>query len=219
MGVILDLDGTLINSLNFHAKYIKRALDKIGIGKSIPYSFVRSNIRVSFSAFCRILSKKYGIKIDEKLMKEIIETKDKMISKDEIEKIQFFKNAKELIDFLKEKRVKMCIASSINNFELRLIRKKLKLNEIGIPIINSKQFKYEKPNPYIINESIRRYNMNPKRTCYIGDSIMDYAATKNAGIKFIGVYNNELSKKGLFFRNLTDLYKYFKSNYQLYYDS
>ncbi len=219
MGVIFDLDGTLIDSISMHAKYLKMALDKFEFGNRIPYSFVKKNIRVSFSAFCKILSSYYKIKIDENLMRDIIKIKDEIMVKEGIKNLRMFSYSRETIKFLLKKKVNVCIASSINSFELKLVYRKIKLDKLGVDIINSNNFKLEKPNPYILNESINRYKMNIKNTCYVGDSVTDAITAKRAGISFIGVYNKELSNKGLFFRNMKEVYNYFNKNYYLYYDS
>ncbi len=51
----------------------------------------------------------------------------------------------------------------------------------------------QKPNPYILHETIKKLNSNPKNTYYIGDAVTDIMAAKNAGVISVAVLTGHLN--------------------------
>lgn len=48
-----------------------------------------------------------------------------------------------------------------------------------------------KPNPYLINEAIKYFNLDKEEFIYIGDNVTDYLAASSIPIKFIGLAEEE----------------------------
>ncbi|MDP8012833.1 MAG: HAD family hydrolase [Nanoarchaeota archaeon] len=218
MGVIFDLDGTILDSTEVHAKYVWLALQKLPEGKKITYEYVRENVRSPFIMFCNNAEKRYGIKINDEIRRKILNEKDRLFRKNQAKGIHLFPGALRIIRFLQRKGVKVCIVSSINDAELRVIKKKIDLNKVGIKIINAKKPWQEKPNPYTLKLAMKRLKMLPKRTVYIGDSEYDSIASKRAGINFIGVYNKRLKNSTLFFNDLNSAGEYLYKSYKKFLD-
>jgi HAD superfamily hydrolase (TIGR01549 family) len=213
MAIIFDLDGTLINSFDIHIRLMKKSIDEI-IGKDvIPLYLIKSYIRFPSKQMLSTLSKQLKIKITPVQMKNIIELKDKMFDKTQIRKIKFYPKAKDLLLLLKNKNAKFCIATSMNTEELGKVEPWIKLKGF-CEIINSPALKHEKPDPYILKKAIKSLNSKKSETFYVGDAETDYEASKNAGIKFIGVNNPKLVDLGdMYFKDVKTLYTFIKTNY------
>ncbi len=219
MGIIFDLDGTLINSLGVHRDSVKRGFDTV-LGKNrVTASFVAENIRYPFSMLIKNL-RRNGIEITDKDAMLVLSTADRYMTLKKIsEGVKFFRGAKEVISLIRSTGINYCIATSMDDAEVKNTIRALSLSSLGTMIINSKNRRREKPDPYLLNIAIRETGMNRAHTCYIGDSKFDFLAARRAKIGFLGVFNRrELSGKGQFFGNLTTLRKYIEKNAGLFFD-
>ncbi|MCL4399092.1 HAD family hydrolase [Candidatus Parvarchaeota archaeon] len=218
MGVIFDLDGTLIDSLSLHARLLKKGLDSVLGQDIVEYNTVEKFICYPTSFFFRILRTKYGIDISSKKTAEIMQIKDDAFRRRDIEKVKVFPYVRDTFKFLKSKNVKLCIATSMNTRALKKFSPILKLRSLSKVIINSPSFFYEKPNPYILNKAIRELKMDRAKTAYVGDSPADREAASNAGISFIGVFNSALAGHGRFFEDFNGLLSYLRETYKDFLD-
>lgn len=206
MGVIFDLDGTLINSINVHAKAMKKAMDTV-LGKdTVPIGFVRANIRYPSSILFKRLKSVLGSKLNKHKIKRIMLIRDAHLTEHNIKKIKFFNGVSDLLEILSRNGITHCIATSMNTRELKKFIPALNLYSIAKTIVNSPHLRYEKPNPYILDRAVKICRMKRAHTYYIGDSPYDYLAAKRAGIHFIGVFNKkELGKHSSFCKDLVFL--------------
>ncbi len=213
MAIIFDLDGTLIDSFGVHYKLIKEAMDEI-LGKDlVPLEVIKENIRFPSKEMLNLLNKKFSLGLTNSQMFEIIRLKDEKFTDKYIKKIKFYPDAKNMLRFLKAKKIKFCIATSMNTEELNKVKPYLKLKYIKI--VNSEALKHEKPDPYIINKAIKILNVNKKNTFYVGDAETDYTASLNAKVKFIGVNNPDLKTRGAFyFKDIKSLFSFIKEGYR-----
>lgn len=212
MAIIFDLDGTLIDSLSIHSELIKEAL-MIADKKPIPLSFIQKNIRFPSKKMLGIASQTYELNLTSKQMKDIIKLKDKLFTEKYIKRIKFYPGALQIINFLKNKKINFCIATSMNDEELAKVEPYLNLHYLA-NVVNSPALKYEKPNPYVINKAIKLIKAERKKTVYVGDAETDYEASMNAGVKFIGVNNPSLKNLGYkYFKDIKSLLSFIKKNY------
>ncbi len=219
MGIIFDLDGTVLDSLRLHEHAVKLGFDTV-LGKDkVSIDFIRKNIRYPFSVLVKNLNTSGVVVKTSESKKALAVADDYMTLHMVARKVKFFNGARETMSFAKNIGIKVCIATSMNTTEIKRFIPALKLRSLSTIIVNSKNPKKEKPNPIILNEAIRLARMKRKTTYYIGDSPFDLLAANNAGIQFLGIFNRkELSKKAPFFANFKELKKYIKDNRQLFVD-
>ncbi|MEM4689256.1 MAG: HAD family hydrolase [Archaeoglobaceae archaeon] len=154
--IAFDLDGTLVE-FNIPFEEIRAVL---GIGDR----FVLESI----------LSEK-----DESRKKEML----RVLEKYELEsaknaKLAFY--AKELLQFLREKRIPHGIITRNSKKSVEMISKKFGLE---FDFVVTREDANPKPSPEPINLILRRFAVQPSYALFVGDFLFDLLSGKNAGVK------------------------------------
>jgi len=103
--------------------------------------------------------------------------------------------AKRVLHFLKEKGLRLAVASNRpQKFSLIALRA-LKIREYFDVVVCADQVKRGKPYPHIFREILRRLHVKAKETLYVGDMTIDVEAGRKAGIKTIIVLTGSCSKR------------------------
>jgi HAD superfamily hydrolase (TIGR01549 family) len=188
MAIIFDLDGTLANSVRYHAKLLRIAIkEKFGI--NVPFSLMVRIARYPYSAMLDKINQTLQTNLTMEDFKQIHEIKLQLMQKYPPNFRMFF-GANNLLIALKELKVRTAIATSLSSQELMLYSY-LNLPDYVDVIVHTEMTR-EKPDPYVLFEGLRALGSRPDRSVYIGDSVVDYYAAQNAGMDFIGMYNKEL---------------------------
>ncbi len=209
MAVIFDLDGTIVNSTRYHAKLIRIALKEMGINVSFP--LMLKIVRYPYSTMVEKLNSALNTNLTLEDMKKIHKRKLELMQKYPPNFKMFF-GANTLLINLKGLNVRTAIATSLSTFELSLYSY-LNLSDY-VDVIMHSQINHEKPDPYVLEESIKALGSSASKSVYIGDSIVDYYAARNIGMDFIGMYNKELPSPKFF--NYNELSRYLLANIEKY---
>ncbi len=198
--VILDLDGTLINSHPAHVKSFNKMLELHGLMVN----------KIDFSKY-------FGL-IAEDILKKLFPT----LSEDKISilartKRRLFINDIDLVTkqpcvdkFIKSlKGLRTAIATSASREEMEAV-----INKFGWNfncLLTSYEVNHPKPAPDILIKAAEELRVKLRDCVFIGDSIYDADTARNAGVKFIGVATgsysiNDFNNKGVkAFKNLCSL--------------
>jgi HAD superfamily hydrolase (TIGR01549 family) len=192
--IIIDWDGTLVNSLKIHFESYTRAAEKLGF--EIDLSSVKRLVGMTAPD---IIRKSLNIK-DEKRVEEILKVKDELYVNGLWKNVEPFPGAKEFIASLKDKYL-LAVATSSDVDLVRPVMEKLEWQYNFIEIVGRDDVKNGKPDPEILLTICKRVGIGCSEVAYIGDSIHDMAAAKRAGVMAIGVPTgvhsaDELKKAG-----------------------
>ena len=207
-GVILDLDGTLINSLKVYDEAHKKILEKYNIKSEGSLD----NSGMPIEEILYNIINKYNLNISiEDLKKEF----ENIILNEYIEKIKFNPGAKQILNYFKDKKYKMAIFTS-NTRKLTIeILKHLHIDNLFDVVITSDDVKQTKPDPEGYIKIIKEFSVLPNEILAVEDSIYGVIAAKRAGINVIGVASGVNKKRELIsagatmvFKNLKELYDY-----------
>jgi HAD superfamily hydrolase (TIGR01509 family) len=176
--VILDVDGTLMDTNYLHTEAWARAFEKVG----------HRTPRVK-------LHKEVG-KGAELLIREFVED-DETVEKiqdlhSEIyEELQVhghpLPGAKELISSLKERGYEVWFVTSAQDEELEHHMRELEAEDSVGGVVNSSAVENAKPAPDIFEEALRRAGVSVDETVAVGDAVWDVEAAREAGIRTIAV--------------------------------
>jgi HAD superfamily hydrolase (TIGR01509 family) len=177
--VVLDVDGTLMDTNYLHTEAWAQAFEEAGL---------RIPPRVE-------IHKQIG-KGSDLLVGEFVEDEDAAEKVTELHGEIYggmqqhgypLPGAKELLESLSERGYEVWFVTSAEDEELELHKERLEPEGKIAGIVNSSQVENSKPAPDIFEEALRRAGAKPEDTVSVGDAVWDVEAAKAAGIKTIGV--------------------------------
>lgn len=200
-GVIFDIDGVLLDSMgiwdDLGARYL-RSLGKIpeeGLNKIL--------FSMSMEQGAEYLNEHYGL---NKNVKETVDGIGRMLEDYYFYEVLLKPGAKEVLKYLKSKRIKTAAATSSprTHIEKALSRNGV-LEYIG-NIYTTGEVGVSKHSPDIYNFTADYLKTKPEETLVFEDSLYALKTAKEAGFVTVGVYDEkgESNQEGL--KNLADLY-------------
>lgn len=181
--VIFDIDGTLVDSVDFHARAWREAF--LRFGKDIPLDQVRSQIGKGGDQLMPVFLSpdeldRFGKDL-EKLRAEIYKT-------EYLPKVQPFRGVRELFQCLKRDGRKIALASSAPEDELQYYKKLLRIEDLIDENTSADDAERSKPHPDIFAAAIAKLtNVNAEESLVVGDSPYDAEAARKLGTPAIGV--------------------------------
>ncbi len=173
----VDLDGTLINSLNYHLKSFIETSKKLNINLSKDQiRIIKESIGLPATHILKIV----GIK---QVKKFAVERRKTFLNK-------FMERIKPLPYsslFLKEFEKELILISASSKDFVNHIVRKFGWEKYFYLIITSNTFKKHLNKIDVLKELFKRFNLDKSSFIYVGDSIYDALACKRAKIKFVAV--------------------------------
>jgi len=176
--VIFDVDGVLLDNTKDFLKAYKETGKRLKL--KVP---LNSEFKKLFGMpWYKILEEVYGY-LDDDMKK----TYRKIISKAKMKK------RKGLLHLLENLNLRKAIVTSKSKEDFNKHMGDLK--DFFEVIITRDDVENHKPDPEPILLACKRLGIKPKEAVYVGDSIVDYQAARNAKTSFIGVISGAASKK------------------------
>jgi HAD superfamily hydrolase (TIGR01549 family) len=194
--VLLDVDGTLIDSNDEHA----RAWVEVGaeFGHDIDYDEVRSLIGMGGD---KVLPKLTGIEQDTEEGQRIKERRGEIFRGSYLNSLRAFQGAAELVDRLRAEKLRVVVATSASEKDLEALLEQAELTSLLEKATNSDDADASKPSPDIVEAALEEAGVEPGEAVMIGDTPFDVEAAKRAGVRIIaltcgGWTEDELRKAG-----------------------
>jgi len=185
-GVILDMDGVILDSEPIHLEATNRVLKKYGAELSY-----RENLSLQGTAeipYWKILMERFGFSED---VKKLIDEKEKhmfeILSRKELVPNE---GLMEFLLALRKRGIPIGLASSSQLNQINFILRKLGLREFFSAITSGEEVSEGKPEPQIYLETARRLGVPPERCVAIEDSRNGLISAKRAGMKVIAYRND-----------------------------
>jgi len=188
--VIFDFDQILVKSYTDHIKAFLLVAKKFG------YKVKKEEICKRFGKSGKELIQEVLPNLTEKEVEKFMDEKEenyrKIISK---KNIQPMKGMRELLGFLRKRKIKCAISSSASIKNILIALRKTKLKKYFRTIVAAEHVKHHKPHPEPLLKAAKLLKVKPTNCIYIGDSIFEMQATKRAHMMGIGVltgiYNSD----------------------------
>tara|TARA_B100000809_G_scaffold95005_1_gene93646 strand:+ start:3095 stop:3745 length:651 start_codon:yes stop_codon:yes gene_type:complete len=177
-GIIFDLDGTLVNSIEDIADSMNVVLENSDYpthSYNIYETFIGSGIRNLVSKAIPD-SVKTEVEIERVFASMLDHYKDNCTNKTAV-----YPGVIELLNTLKSKDLKMAVLSN----KADALTKKVvaeKLPTLFEPVLGLTTEALKKPNPEVVLGICKSLGLNIKKTLYVGDSNVDIQTAKNAGL-------------------------------------
>lgn len=204
MLVILDLDGTIIDSEKAHYNSFVKGITKKGYKLN---SSQKKGIKSKFGMKGERILKEALPNISKKELDEIFFEVKKISVNEELKNVILIKGAKEFL-INNFKKHDLALATNSSKIFTEKCVDFLGLKKFFKKIITASNVLNAKPNPEMINKIIKELNYKKNDCVFIGDSIFDFLAAKKAKIKFIAVlsksdYKKELKKVSEYYSDLS----------------
>lgn len=180
--VLLDVDGTLIDSNDAHA----RAWVDVGdeFGHDIEFGRVRWLVGMGGD---RVLPELTGIEEETDEGTKILDRRGEIFRERYLPRLSAFPAAHELLGRLRDDGVELVIATSASEKDLRALLKQARLEDLIDDSTNSDEAESSKPAPDIVQAALDKAGVPASRAVMLGDTPYDVKAAERAGVRIIGL--------------------------------
>jgi len=179
-GVILDIDGTLINSNDAHARAWVQALAQFDI--YVPFPEVRRLIGMGGDKLLPAIAR---IEEDSPLGKKVSERRAEIFNQQYFRHLAAFPKTRELLMKMRDVGMSLAVASSAKRAELEAFLRLANVLDLIEGATSSSDADNSKPDPDIVQAALRKLELEPGRVLMIGDTPYDIEAASRAGIATI----------------------------------
>ncbi len=201
---IFDMDGTLLDSsaaMTYSVNFVRKKLGLKEIGKEyLEYHLNTLNETLALQLYG---TSEYTKEQQELFRNHYLENSAKFIKP--------YDGVIELLEFLKSKDKELHIATNAPDFFAKTMLSNCKLDNFFTQIVGANNVERSKPHPDMLE--LLCPNSSTYRAVFIGDSIKDEMAAKNANMQFIFAdwgYGESQSAKNRQ-KNIEELYNYLKN--------
>jgi phosphoglycolate phosphatase-like HAD superfamily hydrolase len=180
VAVILDVDGTLVDSNDAHAHaWVEAFADK---GITVDYEAVRRCIGMGGD---KLMPEVSGLSEDSLQGVAIAERRGEIFMTEFVPTLRPFKDADDLVAAVKAFGLTAVAASSAKEDELKALLELSDTTSLMDDTTSSDDAEESKPAPDIIDAALRRAKASPGEAIMIGDTPYDIEAARRAGVKTI----------------------------------
>ena len=191
-GVILDVDGTLVDSNDAHARAWVESLGEAGI--DVEYEKVRRLIGMGGD---KLMPEVSGIEEDSPAGKKISESRSKIFKTKYLPHLKPFPQVEELLARMKDDGLRLVVASSAKEDELKELLKIAGATKFIEEKTSSNDADNSKPDPDIVQAALDELGLPRDEVIMIGDTPYDVEAAARAGIKSVAFRSGGWDDEGL----------------------
>lgn len=181
-GVLLDIDGTLVDSNDAHAHAWLKALAEAGV--KAEFATVR---RLIGKGGDKLLPEVAGIDAESSKGKKISERRGEIFQKEYLPNLKPTPGAKELLARMKEAGMELAVASSAKDDELKGLLKVCGADEFIKAKTSSDDAENSKPDPDIVHAALGELGHPKNEVILLGDTPYDVEASLKAGIRVVAL--------------------------------
>ena len=180
--IIFDVDGTLVDSVDLHAKAWQEALAHFG--HNVPFDDVRSQIGKGGDQLMPVFLSPE--ELDEK-GDELEKYRGDLFREKYLSQVKSFPQVRELFQRLLADGWKLALASSAKERELQVYKKIARIDDLLDTETSSDDAEKSKPHPDIFQAAMKRLGKVAPADCVVvGDSPYDAEAAGKAGVRAVG---------------------------------
>jgi HAD superfamily hydrolase (TIGR01509 family) len=190
--VLFDVDGTLIDSDDAHARAWVAALAEAGF--DVPFARIRPLIGQGGD---RILPAVAGLSDETEPGKGIAARRGELFKERELSGIGPTRGAKALLEAVRARGARVVVATSAKRGELDALLARGDLNALVDLATTSDDADSSKPAPDIVHAALAKAGLAPGDTVFVGDTRWDVEAAHNAGVACVALRCGGMDPKTL----------------------
>lgn len=200
---IFDVDGTLIDSNDFHAEAWQKAFEKYD--KKIPFDRIRPQIGKGADTLLPVFLTEKEI---EEFGDEIAELRSEIFKDEYLSHVKPFPKVRELFEKIKAGGALIALASSSNADEVEAYKKIADIKDLVEKSTSADDAEKSKPEPDIFRAALKLLgNPAPETVLVIGDTPYDAEAAAKAKLKIVGVLCGNFAEKDLREKGCVEIYR------------
>ncbi len=180
--VIFDVDGTLVDSVDLHAKAWQDAFLKFD--KQIAFDDIRSQIGKGGDQLMPVFLSEEEI---DAFGPKLEAYRGKLFKDQFLNRVEAFRDVPDLLRAIRTKGRKIALASSAKSDELKIYKKIAAIEKLTDVETSSDDAEKSKPHPDIFQAALKKLKLKPDQVLVIGDTPYDADAAGKAGVASIGV--------------------------------
>ena len=179
-GAILDVDGTLVDSNDAHARAWVDAFRQFGF--DVPFEKVRPLIGMGGD---NLLPEAIGVEKDSPTGEQLGARRSALFKENYLGRLRAFPGARELLKRMRDEGLELAVASSAQEDELKPLLEIAGAADLIDSKTSSDDAESSKPEPDIIRAALRKLKMPPADAVMLGDTPYDIEAAGRAGVKTV----------------------------------
>jgi len=177
--IILDVDGTLVNSNDAHAHSWVEALAEHGY--SVPFDRVRRLIGMGSD---KVLQETTGLEKETGPGKAISNRSGAIFRERYLPSIRPFPHVRALLMRMRDRGLRRVVATSGKREDLDTLLRIAGVDEL-IDAATAGDVRNTKPDPDLVQEALQQAGSDPRETLMIGDTPYDIQAAQRAGVPIV----------------------------------
>lgn len=189
-GVICDLDGSLLDSMWVWDEVDRVFLDRRGF--EVPTDYARTIAPMGFDKAADYTITLFDLKEDKQaILKEWFDLAHHFFK----EKVALKKGARAWLDSLKEKGMRLCIATSSDPYLYEDALVSLDIRDYFEFCLDPRWASFDKTKPLVYTECAKRMGLSTKECVVLEDIPSALRSAKEAGCRTIGIYDEHFYGK------------------------
>lgn len=180
--VLLDIDGTLLDSVDFHATAWQEAFAQFG--KQLDFQAIRGQIGKGGDQLLPVFLDQAE---RDSFGKELEQARGRIFQEKYLPRVQPFPQVRELCERLRQDGIKIALASSAKAEELDIYKKIARIEDLLQAEASSKDADRSKPHPDIFAAALDHVGAKAADAVAIGDTPYDAIAAGKLGLRTYGV--------------------------------
>jgi HAD superfamily hydrolase (TIGR01549 family) len=181
--VIFDIDGTLVDSVDLHARAWQEAFRHFG--RDIPYKEVRHQIGKGGDQLMPVFFSKQEL---AEFGKEMEQYRGELFKREYMPQVRAFPKVRELFARIKQDGKRIALASSAKEEELKVYKEIANITDLVEEQASADDADKSKPHPDIFEAALAQLDdVKPAEVIVIGDTPYDAEAAGKANLRTVGV--------------------------------
>ena len=190
--VLLDIDGTLVDSNDAHALAWVDALAEAR--HDVTFDSVR---RLIGKGGDKLLPELTGIATESGRGKEIEQRRSAIFRKKYLHDLRPFPGTRALLERMHDEGLRLVAATSAREDEMQALLEKTGAAHLFFRATSSSEAERSKPDPDIVQVALQKADCRPSAAIMIGDTPYDVEAARKAGVRIVALRSGGWSDEEL----------------------
>ena len=191
--VIFDIDGTLVDSVDLHAKAWQEAFEHFG--KKIPFAEVRSQIGKGGDQLMPVFFSREEL---DRFGEEMEKYRGDLYKREYLPRVKGFPRVRELFERIRDDGKRIALASSAKQDELSAYKKIAGIEDLVEEETSADDAEKSKPHPDIFEAAMGQLgDTTAAEAIVVGDTPYDAEAAGKAGLRTVGFLSGGFPEEDL----------------------